>query len=383
MKKIFLLVLLITSLLFFTSCKNSKELSTLALTTAIAVDKKADELEVSILILNHSSISGKAGSEQATILISKSAPTFSIALAKIQLQLQRELFLNHISLLLLDENLAKDGIYEILDFFMRTNNTRSKVALAIAHEVSAKDLLSVILPIEFNPNTKGINSIQSLSENTGFSRQVEILDFMINSNIEGKENVIPSVGIIGNTEVGSTSQNLDKSALDTLPELNGLFVFKDDVVISRIDEDDALNYNFMSDSVKNAYLSFKCPTENNFDVKIYQSDSSLKVTTTDEKITAYINVKSKGEIINYNCGDYAYDKETSSLLENSANEQLVAMFESTVDKIQNTYNSDIFGVGEYLYRYNYSTWKNVKDTWDVHFVNVEFVISNDLTLTKQ
>ncbi len=382
MKKIILLLFSIITLLILSSCSYSTELSSLALATAIAIDKSGDEIEVSALILNHSAISGNAGSEQSTILLSSTGESIVDALSKFKMKLQRELFLDHVNLLLIDENLAKDGINTYLDYFMRADDTRSKVNLAIAKEVSAKEVLSIILPIEFNSNTKGINTIKEISTKTGLTTDVRAIDFIQNFNISGKENVIPTITVTGNVSNGSTNSNLESSAIETYPEYIGLSVFKEDILLDYLDESEAVNYNFLIDEISSAYLTVPCSDENNFDIKINKSKSNMQVSSKSSRIVAYIDLDIEAEVINIGCKDIPQSFTDIKKFEIQAKKFLQENLEDTANRIQTVLKSDVLGIGEYIYRNEYKKWITIKDDWDELFSDVEIMISTNLVIKK-
>ena len=95
-------ILIFFILFFFTGCYNYNELNTLAITTAMAIDKKDDLYEVSILIANSKNKESTIteGSSQ-TVVYSATGKTISEALKNIDLKSPRKTYVGHLSSLII------------------------------------------------------------------------------------------------------------------------------------------------------------------------------------------------------------------------------------------------------------------------------------------
>ena len=131
MKKFIILIILIFGVC---GCWNYKELDDYSIINGIAIDKNEDNYEVSVLISNASKSSGESpdASESKSVVYSGKGNSIFKALKDISLISPKELYLDHFSILILSEEIAKEGIYNIADFFLRYPNARKDFSIAIA-----------------------------------------------------------------------------------------------------------------------------------------------------------------------------------------------------------------------------------------------------------
>ena len=118
MKKFIILILL----LFGTcGCWNYKELDDYSIINGIAIDKTDDKYEVTVLISNASKSSGESpdSSESKGIVYSGKGNSIFKALKDISLISPKELYLDHFSILIISEEIASEGVYNVVDFFLR------------------------------------------------------------------------------------------------------------------------------------------------------------------------------------------------------------------------------------------------------------------------
>ena len=142
------LLFLIPIIFLLTGCWNYQELNSLAISTAMAIDKDDDGYEVSILIANSkkSQVSSKEG-ESHTIVYSAKGKTLSDALKNIDLENPRQTYIGHLSVIVISEDVAKDGLMNTLDLLLRDSESTKRFYVAIAKDYKAKEIIKIISPL--------------------------------------------------------------------------------------------------------------------------------------------------------------------------------------------------------------------------------------------
>ena len=210
MKKLIILLLLLFGVC---GCWNYKELDDYSIITGIAIDKKDKDYEVSVLISNASKSSGDSpdSSQSKSIVYSGKGNSIFKALKDLALISPKELYLDHFSILVISEEIATEGVYNIVDFFLRYPNARKDFSIAISKDCKAKDTLKIITPLTDFPS-------QSIADNLKFSTNLQgsISDLNYNELLydliaPGMEVSMNSIKIIGDEEEGSSKENTESS----------------------------------------------------------------------------------------------------------------------------------------------------------------------------
>ena len=161
MKKVLILLLLF----LLTGCWNYQELNSIAISTAIGVDKNDDgKYEVSTMIANsRKEQSSSKESESQSIIFTGVGNTISEAFKNIDLYNPRRNYIGHVSVVVISDEVAKDGLNDILDFSARNPESTKRFQMVIAKNCKAKDILKILTPLE-------TFSAQNISNNLKYSR---------------------------------------------------------------------------------------------------------------------------------------------------------------------------------------------------------------------
>ena len=115
MKKI---IILLIPLLLLTGCYDYRELSDLAIITAVSIDKVDDNLEVAIQVVNPKKEQDTTSTNEPDfVTYTSSAKTVQEALRKVVNDSPAKLYVSHMEILIISEEVAKNHLNEILDFF--------------------------------------------------------------------------------------------------------------------------------------------------------------------------------------------------------------------------------------------------------------------------
>jgi hypothetical protein len=149
--------------IFVTGCWSRHELNDLAIAVGIGIAKTGDQYQVSAQVVLPSQIAGsKGGSPQAPVNLYKaSGSTVYEALRKITTISPRKIYISHLRILVLGEDLAKEGISDVLDFFSRDTETRNDYFIVVAKDAKASDALKILTNLEKVPAVRLFTSLET------------------------------------------------------------------------------------------------------------------------------------------------------------------------------------------------------------------------------
>ena len=127
MKKLALILTILIITITLTGCAGYEELNNLSIVTAVAFDKTDNEYELSFLIANSpkAQTSAKEGEAKTTVYTGK-GKTIAEASKDIEQIVPKQVYLGHINVVVISEDIAKVGFLKIADWLLRNPQTRKK-----------------------------------------------------------------------------------------------------------------------------------------------------------------------------------------------------------------------------------------------------------------
>ena len=128
MKKFALFIACFIITFILTGCSGYEELNNLSIVTAVAFDKEDNNYVLSFLIANSpkAQTSSKEGEAKTTVYESK-GKTIAEASKSIEQIVPKQIYLGHINVIIISEDIAKDGFLKIADWLLRNPQTRKKI----------------------------------------------------------------------------------------------------------------------------------------------------------------------------------------------------------------------------------------------------------------
>jgi spore germination protein KC len=371
--------------IFVTGCWSRHELNDLAIAVGIGIDKTGDQYQVSAQVVLPSQIAGsKGGSPQAPVNLYKATgSTVYEALRKITTISPRKIYISHLRILVLGEDLAKEGISDVLDFFSRDTETRNDYFIVVAKDAKASDALKILTNLEKVPAVRLFASLETSEKYWAPTSTVTLGTLITELVTKGKNPILTGVVIDGNVDVGETSKNVESVDSPTQLKYSGLAVFKEDKLIGWLTPDESKVYNYLTNKVKNTVFYIKCPDGKKASLEVFKAHSKMKGSIRNGKpeITIEQHMVSKlGEVQCRNLN--LTDLKTITELEQIADQEFIHLFEGTIKRVQQEYKSDIFGFGEVIHRSNPQAWKKLRDDWDQTFVHLPISIKPDSKISE-
>lgn len=377
MKKLIILCLL---LFCVCGCWNYKELDDYSIITGIAIDKDEDKYEVSVLISNASKSSGESpdSTESKSVVYSGKGNSIFRALKDIALISPKELYLDHFSILVISEEIATEGIYNVTDFFLRYPNARKDFSVAIAKDCKAKDTLKIITPLTDFPSQSIADNLKFSSKLQGAISNLNYNDLMYDLIAPGMEVSMNSIKIIGDEEEGSSKENTESSEPKTYLKLGNLAIFKDDKFVKWTTEKESFGINIINNKMSEMYIKTEID-DGYVVVSPVDFSTEVKIKIKDDKPHISISSSGNAKVMEVNGNIDLEDDSIINQIRKKANKEIKSYIKKAI-KVATENETDIFGFGLKLYKSNPDYFDKVKDTWNKDLKDLEIDIKSDLTI---
>jgi len=351
-KKIILLLIIFT----LTGCYDSKELNNIAILTATEINRVDDNYIINAEVVNPQNPDKQTTKASPFIIYTGTGKTIQEAYRQIKLSSSRYLYPEHLQVLIINENLAKEGISEVLDFYLRDPSIRTEFNILIGKN---NDILSTTTPIEEISSSSINETIKTNNRFQGVSNLTTLNELAIMSLNPNTEIILPSIKLKNITKKSDTEENINNTKIDTMYELSGLAIFTDNKLLGYLDNNQSISYNIIKNQIKSSILTYECEENKYLSAEIINSKSKIQVKNNQINI----NVTTNATINESNCHLELNKNKSIKLLENNLSIYLKNNLENDINYIRNTYNSDVFGFLDEIYKHNYKEYLKVKDNW--------------------
>lgn len=374
-KIIFLLIIFL-----FTGCYNYREINNLAITTAIGIDKEDDDFLLTIQVVNIQKEGSQAsGSSNETKFITYETRGKSIyeAIRSIILESPKMVYGSHLQLIVIGEEVAKEGISQIFDFFMRNPESRKQFQLVLARDSKAKDILKVLTPFETLNSRNIIDSINSDAKYLGVAEKINFEE-QVKTYLNGKKDMMmTSIKLVGNPEESETTEALKETSPKTRLLLSGIGVFRKDKLQGYLTEDESIAAGFLNNTINNSVIKFECEKDKYITINVMKPKTEIEFDNKKIKI----KVKTDGSINEVDCNIDLNDYKQISKIEDMATKEIT----KNINNLLNTTKElkvDSFGFLDLIYKTNPKYSYKLMDNWyDKYLQELNIELEVDAVLT--
>ena len=345
-------ILLILIIFLLTGCYDKHELNDIAILTATEINKIDDNYHITLEIINPQSKDKTINQSSPFIIYEGKGKTLDEAYREINTSSSRYLYADHIQTMIINENIAKENIFEILDFYLRKPTIRTEFKVLIGKN---KDILSVTTPLNKISSSSILSSLEADNKYLGISNLVTFNDMantLINPN---KELVLPSIKLDKNNELTDKLDNIKETKINSKYILDNLAIFKNNKLIGYLTKDQSITYNIIKNNSQNNIITYPCDNNNKY-ISLEILSNKSKIIPKNNKIN--INITLTSSINETSCSIKNIDK-----LEKEIETYLNKNIKKNIDEIRNNYNTDIFGFLDEIYKHDYKTYQKLKNTW--------------------
>lgn len=372
MKRKKLIILLL--LFLITGCWNYRELNDLDIVSALGITKDGDKFHIYMQIMATKKEGSDGASSTVPILtIESTGVTIHDAYRKASLESAKELYIGHTSIVVIDEETAKKGINDLLDFLIRDPESRKQFHILITPKKDIKDVMSILTPIEKFPTDDILSTIKTASKKYGSVTPITYDELVSLVYAEGVETVIPGITVVGEKKDVDDKKNTEKSISNANIKLTGLGVFNKDKFLGYLSAEDSIAYNLIRNNIKGITISAKCDDKNYSTMELAKTKTNIEI---EEKphLKVKITLNADANLSEINCKYDLFSSKDRDKLIKIFEKRIAAMISSSIDYVQYNYQSDIFGFGRALHIKNFEKWNELKSDWNNIFKNLDYEI---------
>lgn len=374
MKKIYFAVVYIITCILLVGCWDYREIEEVEIVLGLGVDshiipaKEVDKLSETQYLVTYEivGIESEQGQLKSRVLKDE-GDTLYRAIRKIIEKNGKQVYLAHTKILIISEELAKEGITEILDYTMRDVEYRPDVHVLITDNCNAeemfKDEATDVASMRLNDTLKNQKKIGTFESSTVWN----IIDKLTK---KGFEPTVPLIRI--------DNEHVDGNLIHIV---GGTAVFNGSKMVGKLSEEETLYYLFIDNEIKNQPLSIEYFFEEQL------GHISLEILSNETKVTPVVKGEELGVNISVNCNvainelsnqiDILNEKDRIDI-ERNAEKDIEEGIVELVTHVQKDFNSDIFGFGDLFKREKNKKWKEVEEDWDNIFQTL--VVSTDINV---
>lgn len=378
MKKKLILLCILPFIL--TGCWNYKELNERAITTAMAIDKDDKGFKVSILIANakSSQVSSKEGESQ-TIVYSDTGKSITEAIKKINLKSPKEVYIGHLHVIVVSEDIAKENMSNVLDYFLREPESVKRFFLIIAKDVKASSVIEILSPLESFPAQSIYSNIKMASESQALSPSVTYSKFIENILKIGANPTLPTITILGDIEDGKKEDSLKQSKPDATTKLDNLAIFKKENLLGYASEDESRGINIINNKVKTTTTTFEYDNDY-ISIVLEEIKVSKSIEFINNEPVINIKYKSLGALREISNSKDLNNPDIIKNIEKSTEAAIKSLMQKGINAAQNVFKSDIFGFGNMIYKKSPTYFLDIKDWDNDYFPNLKINVDVDVEL---
>ena len=357
MKKFVLIIITLFILLISSGCYNYKEINDMAIVSSIGIDKdnKNDKYIVSAQIMN-SKESEDSEDSQITVY-TKEGDTVHEALRNITLKSPRKLYGNHLSKIVLSEEVAKEGIDNILDIFNRITEVRNEFIITIVKEDKASDVLKVLTTTESIPAEYVKLSLKIADKTSGLTYTTKLDEFISLYLKKGIDPVVPVLKIDKKEKKGTTINNITTTNPISKIVIEDLAVTNKGKLETYLKNEEVIGYNFLRNQIQKMIIPVKCDDENNYaSILILKNKTKSNTVKKDNEYIINFNINSEAIITEYNCKKDLTDEKVIKKLEKDTEKKIKRYIKKSLNKQKET-KGKFLGLERIIYL-DYPKYKN-------------------------
>lgn len=370
MRRIALIVCILSVGLLLGGCWNREELNELGIVSAKAVDlNDSGEWEASFQITvprSTAATSQTSGSQSPVTVFSAKGRTMLEAVERAGTESPRRLFFPHIQVIVISERVAREkGLKAVLELYLRDHERRETVNVLIAHG-RARDVLDVLIPFESNP-AYAIDGIIRRTRMQFRDVPTRLQDLiMMMANPYGNA-VAQEVLVSGDRDKQSNLDALQSTRSAGVIKLGRMGVFKADKLVGWMNERETVGWAWATNHIKEMMLPFPCDgkeltsgSASSFQVET--ASTKQKAVYEGKEIGIQLNIRAEGSVSEMACQTDFREAEGLRSLERSIAEAIQSDVESAVRKARDL-GADVFGFGDVIHRTDRQAWSVLKANW--------------------
>ncbi|MGX4607998.1 Ger(x)C family spore germination protein [Priestia sp. JNUCC 25] len=378
------LLLLMTMMVLLSSCWSKKELTDLAIVSAMGVDKtKGGKYHLTFQIINPGNVAGGmqgggGGAQSPPITIySASGDNLVEASRRASSRISRRLYYAHTNLVVVGEKLAKEeGLNLLIDAFDRDPEFRTTAGVVIANHSTAADLVKTLTPVDKIPANKVLKTLEFTERKWGENVKVSLQDIMMGLESPGGGTVVSGFRLVGNHKQARMLDNLQESAPEATLHASGIAVLKKGKLVDWLYGKPARGTVWILDKIQGTDINIDW--EGKKEAIAYQTvrqKTSVSAQVKNGQPHISVHTRVEGDISEMDVPVDITNPKVITKIEQSVKKEIKKELKKAIERAQKN-KTDILGFGEVVHRTRPNQFKKLKMEWNgVYFPKLDVDIT--------
>ncbi|GGB69292.1 Ger(x)C family spore germination protein [Fictibacillus barbaricus] len=366
--KIILNMLAFVILFTTTGCWDQHEVDELAIVIGLGVDKVSgnNPVQITAQIANPASaVKTESTTGKPYVVMTAKGKTVLDAVQNFTKESPRKIFLSHNYVVVFGEEMARNGIEGVLDYFERDPLFR-RTSWVLVTNKTGKEVMETEIPLQKFPAI-GIKNMIKQSKDESLAKVINWEDFI--STFENR----PTCAVA--TRIDITENKATKKL-----EINGTALFYKDKLKGFLNAHESEGLLWALGEINIAKAGVNCPNNNKGSVmfQVQETKHSINPYYKEDKLLVDLNVQTESTIAEINkCKNLNIsDQQILNQLERMQEKALEKQIKDSIKKIQGL-GTDPLEFGEAFRKKDPQKWKLIKDDWTSHFKELKVNIQVD------
>lgn len=390
MRSALLIALAATGLL--TGCWDRVEVSELGVVIAAAIDKaEAGGIELTVALSVPARISppgvlgGGPQTQPPATTLAAQGRTVAECVARLQDALPRRLYWAHIDAIVFGEEIAREGIGPLLDFFQRIREPRLRVSL-LTVSGRAADALAVLLPFDELPGAGLADLLEQGTTIPSSLREFSILQARAGVHPMTPHIAVERGGAVEPGRLGVPAEDLgtERAPHDPHhPAVHGAAVYRGHQLAGVLDEEQVLGAVWLLNARRHAAITVPIGRGGDYvSFRVLRFQSQLRPEFSEEAAGMRIRTTALVELIDNQAGIDVTDPRVWSLMERETAAVIAGEIRLALSALQGELRTDAVGFGDAVRRAEPKRWEKLQGEWDAIFPRVQPALEVEVSLRR-
>ncbi len=330
----------------------------------IAIDKAEDnKYKVSAEIINMQEAQGEGPTSQ--VVFSEGETMFS-ALKSINSSSREELYFSHATVVIISEEVAREGLISIIDLIIRDDQLRITNDVIIAKGIKAASLFDAKGTGEPIISYEISSALENESKTVSMVPQVKVYEL---------------INIVGSSGVSAVLPAF--SLKDEVLHLDGTAYFHEDKLKGFLSASDSAIMTIIQGETKEGFITQHIKTDTNeyLTAEVFSLKTKVNHSEKGGKITMNIDVLADVGIGELTTKENLMTPSGRNKIEKKLEKNLEDNIYKLIRTMKSKGNIDIFGFGERIYKEDPKLWKKIHNTDYFKNLSIKVKVKTNLRST--
>ncbi|WP_219838378.1 Ger(x)C family spore germination protein [Paenibacillus sp. R14(2021)] len=365
--------------LITTGCWDRQEVKNLAIVTATGLDYNKDGTytqSVQIAIPSPTTQASGGGNDQKTFfVISAKGKTLADTRQHLQQTIHLKLYYSHRRVIIIGEQMARNGLEQVLDSFHREIDMRMRNMVFVTKGTDAAAMLKSPVTLESIP----ADQFRYLHLQPS-GRSTTIMNFDATASSEG---IDPTMGAFEVVQEHSSDESATSQTTAPKPriKLYGVGIFKKLKLVGYLNDEETRALNWITGNITDSYLTTYIPQgHGNVSVHILGAKRAIHSKVLGKTIRMNVSVSGECELIEDGTDLDFSRPENVKLVNDILSSTVKRSIENSVKKTQQLYKADVFGFGRIFHAAHPQEWKQLSAPWSTLYPQVDVTVHTQISV---